>query len=92
MEMKYSDFFQLIGGAQGYTLLPTLFLIYIKGLLSEIEKCKQLGIKFSDKMFGLLFAGDFVGLAETGPELQSNYSKYWCFEVNEKGQLQFFQN
>ena len=79
------NFFQLIRGvAQGCTLLLTLYLIYINGLLNEIEKCPELGVKFSkNKMSGLLFADDFVGIAETGPALQSlidvvhNYSKRW---------------
>ena len=57
--------------AQGYTLSPTLFLIYINGLVCEIEKCSELGVKFSDNtMSGLLFADDFVGSAETGSALQ----------------------
>ena len=46
---------------------PTLFLIYINGLLNEIEKCPELGVKFSkNKLSGLLFVDDFVGIAETG--------------------------
>ena len=70
---------------------PTLFLIYINGLLCEIEKRPELGVKFSEnKMSGLLFADDFVGLAETGPALQilidivHIYSKRWRFEANVK--------
>ena len=70
---------------------PTLFLIYINGLLNEIEKCPELGVKFSkNKISGLLFADDFVGLAETRPALQSlidivhNYSKRWQFKANVK--------
>ena len=52
--------------AQGCTLSPTLFLIYINGQICEIEKCLELGIKFSENtLFGLLFADDFIGLAET---------------------------
>ena len=77
--------------AQGCTLLPTLFFIYINGLLCEIEKCPELGVKFSENtMSGLLFADDFVGLAETGSALQKlidivhNYSKRWRFEANVK--------
>ena len=70
---------------------PTFFVIYINGLLSEIEKCQQGGIKFSaNRMSGLLFADDLVGLAETRTTLQSlidvvyNYSKCWHFEANVK--------
>ena len=79
------------GVAQGCTLSPTLLLIYFNGLLSEIEKCPELGAKFSkDKLSGLLYPNDFVGIAETGPALQSlinivhNYSKCWRFEANVK--------
>ena len=64
------------------TLSSTLFFVYINGLLNEIEKCPELGAKSSkNKMSGLLFADDFVGITETGPALQSlidivhNYSK-----------------
>ena len=46
---------------------PTLFLIYINGLLCEIAKHSELGAKFSkNEIFGFLFADNFVGLAETG--------------------------
>ena len=86
------SFFQLIRELLKVVLLsPTLFLIYIDGLLSEIEKCSQLGVKFSEnKMSGLLFANDFVGLAESGPALQNlidivyDCSKRWRFEANVK--------
>ena len=92
LEGKCSDFFPINQGvAQGCTLSPTLFLIYINGLLNEIEKSPELGAKFSEnKMSGLLFADDFVGIAETGQALQSlinivhNYSKRWRFEANVK--------
>ena len=92
MEGKSSDFFLLIGGfAQGCTLSPTLFSIYINVLLSDIKKCQQIGVKFSkNRLSGLLFADDFVGLAKTGPALQNlinvvyNYSKRWRVEDNIK--------
>ena len=73
MEGKSSEFFSINQGvAQGCTLSPTLFLIYIIGLLNEIEKCPELGVKFSkNKLSGLLFADDFVGIAETAKVLQS---------------------
>ena len=63
---------------------PTLLLIYINGLLCEIEKRSELGVKFSkNKISDLLFADDFVGLAETKSALQilidivHSYSKRW---------------
>ena len=73
MEGKSSEFFpinQVV--AQGCILSPTLFLIYINGLLIEIEKCPELGVKFSkNKMSGFMFSNYFVGIAETGPALKS---------------------
>ena len=69
------------------TLSPTLFLIYINGLLCETEKCLALGVEFSGNTFSsLLVADDFIGVAETGLKLQRlidsvhNYGKYWCLK------------
>ena len=78
LEGKSSEFFSINQGvAQCCTLSPTLFLIYINGLLNEIEKCPELGVKFSKtKMSGHLFADDFVGIAETGRALQSLIELY----------------
>ena len=77
--------------AQGCTLLSTLFLIYIDGLLCEIEKCPELGVKFSEStLSSLLFAKEFVGLSKTGSAFQKiidivhNYTKHWRFEGNVK--------
>ena len=39
-----SEFFSLKQGAQGCTLSRTLFLIYINGLLLEIEECPELSV------------------------------------------------
>ena len=89
LEDKSSEF--LFDSSEGCTLSSTLFFVYINGLLNEIEKCPELGAKSSkNKMSGLLFADDFVGITETGPALQSlidivhNYSKRWEFEANVK--------
>ena len=92
LDGKSSEFFTVNQGvAQGCTLSPTLFLIYINGLLCEIEKSQHLGVKFSENnMPGLLFADDFVGVAESKLALQSmitiiyNYSRRWRFEANVK--------
>ena len=85
LEGKTFDFFPIKQGVvQGCTLSTMLFLIYINGLLCEIEKCLGLGVKFSQNtMSGLPFTDDFVGVAETGLALQKlidivhNYNKYW---------------
>ena len=90
MQGKSSEFFPIKHGvAQGCTLLLTLVLIYINGLLCEIENCSELGVKFSENtLSSLLFANDFVGLSETGSVLQKlvdivhNCSKRWCFDAN----------
>ena len=90
LEGKSSEFFPIKWDVpQGCrcTLSPTLFLIYINGLLCETEKCPVLGVELSENtFFSLLFAGDFVGAAETGLKLQRlidsvhNYSKHWCLK------------
>ena len=47
-------------------------LIQLGGLLCEIEKSRHLGAKFSEnKLPGLLFADDFVGVTESKSALQS---------------------
>ena len=71
MEVSLQIFFPIDRGvAQGCTSSPTLFLIYVNGLLSEIEKCQQVDVKFSENtVSGLWFAYDFVRLAETGQAL-----------------------
>ena len=58
--------------AQGCTLLHKLFLVYVNDLMCEIEKLSELGVKLSkNKMSGLLFAEDFVGVTEIGSALQT---------------------
>ena len=58
--------------AQGCSLSPTLFLIYINGLLCEIDKCPALGVNFSEKTLSSLpFADDFVGVAKTGSAIKN---------------------
>ena len=56
-EVKTSELFPIKQGvAQSCTLLPTLFLVNINQLICEIEKCPELGVKFSENtLSGLLF-------------------------------------
>lgn len=49
----------------GCTPLSTLFLIHTDGLLREIKKSQRLGIEFSEITHPVLFADDFVGIAES---------------------------
>ena len=46
-------------------------LSYINGLLCEIEKCLELGAKFSENAWSsLLFGNDFAGVVETRSALK----------------------
>ena len=67
----------------------------------RLRNGSELGVKFSKtKMSGLLFADDYVGLAETRRALQSlidivyNYSKRWRFEaiLKKKCHCSIFKN
>ena len=70
------------GGAQGCNLTPILFLVFINGWLVAVEQA-GLGIVLSDgdKVGGLLFADDSVGVSECGEQLQKLIDvvhSYWC--------------
>lgn len=54
------------GVAQGCSLSPILFSVFVNGLLEEVEKA-GLGIELGNggKIGGLLFADDFVGVRES---------------------------
>ena len=83
-KFDYFDIYQ--GVAQGCTLSPTLFLIFIDGLMKEIER--TVPSLPSLELNGLLFADDFVGLSDSEQGLQAlidvvyAYSKKWRFEAN----------
>ena len=51
------------GVAQGCALSPTLFLIFVDGLMKEIES--KVSSLPSLQLNGLLFADDFVGLSDS---------------------------
>ena len=73
------------GVAQGCSLSPILFSIFINQLLDEVEKA-GLGIiiKNDVKVGGLMFADDFVGLTTNAEDLQKliNVVQGFCNKWN----------
>ena len=61
------------GVAQGCSFSPILFSVFISDLLEEIDRA-QIGIqlKSGNKVGGLLFADDFVGITESSENLQQS--------------------
>ena len=81
--------------AMAIIFASSFFEKYGKGILlvklRDWEMPRVIGVKFSNnKMSSLLFADDFVGIAETGSALQGlidilhNYNKHWWSETNLK--------
>ena len=68
---KSSTFSVEQGVAQGCSLFPILFSVFISDLLDEIDRA-QIGIqlKSGNKVGGLLFADNFVGITESSENLQ----------------------
>ena len=72
LEGEKSDSFNVDQGvAQGCSLSPILFSVFINDLLKEVEQA-ELGIQLSSgKTFGgMLFADDFVGVSDSKESLQ----------------------
>ena len=69
------------GVAQGCSLSPILFSVFINGLLKEVEQA-GLGMELSDgsTIGGMLFADDFVGVSNSEEELQRliNVAHAYC--------------
>ena len=66
-----SEYFGITQGvAQGCTLSPTLFLIFVDGLMKEIESKASFLPSLQLINSGLLFAHDFVGLFDSKEGLQ----------------------
>ena len=75
--------------AQGCSLSPILFSVFINYLLKEVEQA-ELGIQLSNgKTFGeMLFADDFVGVSDSKESLQKlidvvySYCSKWRLRAN----------
>ena len=65
----------LQGAAQGCTISPNLFKVYINDMTVADEAAKQGVTMGEDTVSGLTFAGDFVGLSETPEGLQKQIQK-----------------
>ena len=80
----------LPGIAQGCTLSPNLFKVYINEMVVAVEAAKR-GLTMGEDMVSrLIFADDFVGISETPKRLQKQieealeYTKKWRVITNAK--------
>ena len=72
LEGEKSEAFSLEQGvAQGCSLSPILFSVFINDLLVEVEEA-GLGVQLNNgkSIAGLLFADDFVGISDSSENLQ----------------------
>ena len=75
--------------AQGFSLSPILFSVFINDLLKEVEQA-ELGIQLSSgkTVGGMLFADDFVGVSDSKESLQKlidveySYCSKWRLRAN----------
>ena len=77
------------GVAQGCSLSPILFSVFINDLLKDVEQA-ELGIQLSNgkRVGGMLFADDFVGVSDSRESLQKlidvvhGYCNKWRLKAN----------
>ena len=89
LEGEKSDTFKIERGvAQGCSLSPILFSVFINDLLKEVEQT-GLGIQLSSgkTVGGMLFADDFVGISDSKESLQKlidvySYCSKWRLRAN----------
>ena len=83
---KSADILQ--GVAQGCTLSPTLFKIFIDDLIIAVEAAKQRVKVGEDMVSGLMLADDSVGISDTPEGLQKQiekaleYTRKWRVTAN----------
>ena len=70
---KYVDIFQ--GVAQGCTLSPNIFKVYINDMIVAVEAAKQGVTTGEDTTSWLMFAGDFVGTPKAPEGSQEQIEK-----------------
>ena len=90
LEGEKSDTFKIEQGmAQGCSLSPILFSVFVNDLLKEVERT-GLGIQLSSgkTVGGMLFADDFVGISDSKESLQKlidvvySYCSKWRLRAN----------
>ena len=90
LEGEKSDSFNVEQGvAQGCSLSPILFSVFINDLLKEVEQA-ELGIQLSrgKTIGGMLFTDDFVGVGDSKENLQKlidvvySYCSKWRLRAN----------
>ena len=90
LEGEKSDTFTIEQGvAQGCSLSPILFSVFVNDLLKEVEQT-GLGIQLSrgKTVGGMLFADDFVGISDSKESLQKlldvvySYCSKWRLRAN----------